>query len=284
VAAIVWLASYPKSGNTWVRILLANYLLAGEGPVDINDLSQHAAMAGSRALFDGWVGVEASALDRATIDRLRPAVYRRMAEEADETLYVKVHDAWGRDDRGLPMFPPDVTGGAVYIVRNPLDVAVSCMHHWNVDAEEAVARMCDPAADMSQTGPRLAEQVAQQLGSWSSHARSWLDESGLPCHVVRYEDLRLDPGATFAGLVRACGLPDDAERLRRAVEFSDFAGLQVQEREHGFHERPPTSRGGFFRRGEVGSWRSELPAGPAAHLAESERAMMARFGYDAAGG
>ena len=107
---IIWLASYPKSGNTWVRVLLTNYLRNGEAPADINRLDG-GPIASARLWFDEWAGIEASALDDKIIERLRPDVYRCMAIESTETLYMKAHDAWYRTDRGEPLFPPDITGG-----------------------------------------------------------------------------------------------------------------------------------------------------------------------------
>lgn len=284
MGGIVWLASYPKSGNTWVRILLSNYLADRNEPVDINNLGGGLYSAGARRLFDEWAGVEASALDLAIVDRLRPDVYRHLARDAGENIFLKVHDAWTRNDRGQPLFPTDVTAAVVYIVRNPLDMAVSCASHWGVELEQAVERVCDPAYCLARSDAGLADQLRQFVGSWSSHVRSWLDESELRCHVVRYEDLRHDPERALSDIVDTCGLARDSGRVRRAVAFSDFRELQRQERERGFRERPPRARGAFFRRGEVGCWRQELPARLADRLAETHHAMMSRFGYLEASG
>lgn len=190
---------------TWVRILLCNYLVGGDQPVDINDLSDRARSASERRLFDEWVGVEASALDQPVVDRLRADVYRQMAADAVDDVFVKVHDAWSCDDRGEAMFPADVTAAVVYIVRNPLDTAVSCAHYWGVEIEEAVDRVCDPGYCLAPSAARLPDQLRQRLGSWSDHVRSWLDESPLQCHLVRYEDLHRDPERALATIVRACG-------------------------------------------------------------------------------
>jgi hypothetical protein len=279
LSSIIWLASYPKSGNTWLRALLTNYLSPGDEPADVNKLGagrgEHAA---SRALFDELVGVQASALDRPAISRLRPELYRRMAAASQEDVFVKVHDAWTCSDSGEPMFPDDVTRTVVYIVRNPLDVAASWAHHRGARIEATVTQMCDGRAPGNNSG-HLEDQLPQRVGSWRRHVHSWLDVSGLPCHVVRFEDLHMDAERTFARVVDACGLPADPGLVRRAVAFSDFAELRRQELERGFTERPPNARGEFFRRGEVGGWQEELPAELARRLIESNREMMARFGY-----
>ncbi len=278
MSAIVWLASYPKSGNTWVRVLLANYLSEAQAPVDINQLMV-SGMASARRPFDEWSGIEASALDDSLVDRLRPSVYRRLATDSADDLFMKVHDAWSEPVPGEPMFPPDVTRAVVYVVRNPLDVAVSAAAHWHVEPDQVVDWMCDPEYRYTAGGARLPDQLRQFLGSWSDHPRSWLERSALPSHVVRYEDLQADPERALTGVLGACGLACDPARVRTAVDFSDFSELQRQERAQGFRERPLKSSEPFFRRGEVGAWRDELPSALADRLLEAHGEAMTRFGY-----
>jgi len=275
VAKIIWLASYPKSGNTWMRVLLTNYLRDGALPADINQLDG-GPIASARVWFDEWAGIEASALDEAAIETLRPEVYRCLLREAPGTLYMKVHDAWGHTPRGDALFPPDVTAGVVYLLRNPLDLAPSCSHHWGVSVEQASENLCDSA--FAGAGS-LADQLRQQLRSWSEHAHSWLQESGLPVYRVRYEDLRRDPEMVFGGVVRFCGLPWDQDRVRKAVAFSDFSELRRQEQSNGFWERPPRSSAPFFRKGGTGSWREELPENLAQRLIQNLGESMRHFGY-----
>lgn len=275
---IIWLASYPKSGNTWMRVLLTNYLWDRDTPADINKLDG-VLIASARLCFDEWAGIEASALNDIVIERLRPDVYRCLAGESPDTLYMKVHDAWGRTDRSEALFPPDVTFGVVYILRNPLDMARSCAHHWGVDIYKAVENMCDPEFAISRSIGGLSDQLRQRMLSWSGHVQSWLDESGLPVHVVRYEDLLNDPEATFGEVVRFCGLPYDETLVRKAVAFSDFSELQRQEQEKGFRERSLLAPGPFFRRGQAGAWHEELPPELVNRLVATHGETMKRFGY-----
>ncbi len=277
---IFWLASYPKSGNTWIRILLANYQTAERGPVDINALALHGMVGGfDRATFDSYVGIKSSCLSSAVVERLRPAVYRAMAREAAAPLFIKVHDAWTLTDRGEPVYPREVTAGVVYILRNVLDVAASAASHWGVTIEEAVHDLCDTCKALSSGRNRLSVALPQQLRSWTGHIRSWIEESKLPVHVVRYEDLMADTTGAFDKVLAFCRLDRDGEKLRRAVSHSRFEVLREMERTVGFRERPPHARGRFFRRGEIGSWREEVPSDLVRKLIDAHGDMMHRFGY-----
>jgi aryl sulfotransferase len=277
MARIFWLASYPKSGNTWLRLLLANYQNADAAPADINTLGYGGAF--SRLVFDEYTGLEASCLGAKIAERLRPDVYRAMAAEAAEHAFVKLHDAWRRSDRGEPVFPADATHGVVYILRNVLDLASSCAHHWGCDLETAVKNLSNPEFMIAASDRMLNLFLPQPLGSWSTHIASWLDESGLPVHLVRYEDLQADTAGCFAQILAFCGLERDEERLRRAVAYSSFAALQAQEQEKGFREHSQFARGNFFRSGQVGSWREELSPDLVRRLVDAHGDMMRRFSY-----
>ncbi len=275
---VIWLSSYPKSGNTWMRFLLTNYLRDGTSPADINCRSL-GPIASSRLWFDEWSGVEASALDDNLVDDLRPQALHRLVGETTETLYLKAHDAWRRNRRGESLFPPDITAGVIYLLRNPLDLVSSCAHHWGVDPEIAAANLCDAKFTIARSRESVGDQLRQSLYSWSMHVLSWIEQSGLPLLLVRYEDLRQNTQQTFSNVVKFLGLPADAHRIQKAIAYSDFAELQQQEARNGFRERPSKSSQPFFRRGEVGSWRKELAPALAAKIIGAHADVMRRFGY-----
>lgn len=278
MAGVVWLASYPKSGTTWLRAFLANYQFSGEAPIALDDLAD-IFIASARDIFDRVTGIEASDLTPIEIDRYRPWVYERLASENDDPLFIKVHDAWRCNSDGKPLFPASVTTVVIYLIRNPLDVAPSYAHHYGVSIEQAISDMGDEALVLAQPGGRLERQLYQLLFSWSDHVYSWVDESGLPVHIVRYEDIVRAPEEAFTGILSAAGLLVEPARMQKALEFSRFERLHAQEATEGFKERLPWALAPFFRKGKVGSWREELTQEQAWQLIGTHKKVMRRFGY-----
>ena len=274
---IVWLASYPKSGNTWLRIFLTNYLRDGDQPADINDLDG-GPIASARLVFDEFVGVEASDLTPDEIERYRPGVYQQIANNSQELIFLKVHDAYTRNSDGEPLFPKEATRGVIYLIRNPFDVAVSFAHHTGHTVNEMIPRMCKEDFAFASRNSSLNEQLGQKLLSWSGHVLSWVDEPDLNVHVVRYEDMLADGKATFTAVLQFSGLEVDEARLAKAIRFSSFNQLQTQEQTQGFRERSPRAQA-FFRQGKTGGWRQVLSQAHVDKLIETHREVMRRFGY-----
>ena len=140
MSQIVWLASYPKSGNTWLRAFLTSFQRDNGMPVDINAL-QVGTIASDRNMFDHALGVGSSDMTEEEIERYRAVACRHLALRSVTPLYLKIHDAYVFTCTGEPLIPADATQGAIYVARNPLDVAVSFARHLNRTVEEAVDRM-----------------------------------------------------------------------------------------------------------------------------------------------
>jgi aryl sulfotransferase len=277
VKGIIWLASYPKSGNTWFRVFLTNLLRGGDMPADINEL-ERTPIAGARELFDEEVGFEASDLTADEIDRLRPKFYTHLAENAEEQLYMKIHDAYTFLEDSDPLIPQKATRCALYFIRNPLDVGVSLAHHSGWDYATSAINMANNAFAFCSKPDRLHNQLRQKLLSWSNHVLSWVDSTPFPVCVIRYEDMKSQPMETFTKAIRFAGHGHTADQIQKAIDFSSFDVVQGQEKAVGFQERSPVSSR-FFRKGEVGSWREELNEDQANKIVRDHGEVMRRFGY-----
>jgi aryl sulfotransferase len=269
-----WLASYPRSGNTWLRFLLAS-LIQGGGPIDINAPGIDVPIANPRE-FDELFCMDSSLLTDAEIEQVRPLLYGVIAQRFQGPLILrKVHDRCWRNAEGQPMFPPELSRGAVYIVRDPRDVAVSYAHYAGVDLDEMTRRMGDPALTIP-TRREQAIQFSQPLGTWSGHVLSWLDGSGMPVHLMRYEDLSARPIEELTKVAIFLGV--SPEKAEDAVAAVGFTALRGQEDESGFRELAGAGAR-FFRQGTAGGWRSVLSAAQVERVERDHGAVMARLGY-----
>jgi len=273
---IIWLASYPKSGNTWMRALLSNYNSNSDKPVSINELDTDG-IASSRGRFDEFVGVDSSEMTFDEIDNLRPDVYEHIAQETRKRLYIKAHDAYTYLPDGRGLIPND-NSKFIYIVRNPLDIVPSLSNHSGKSIESTVDFICDQRSCFSKGKRGFNLQLRQKLLTWASHVKSYIYNEELELIVIRYEDMQQDINSTFKRVLEFCELEIDEERLKKAIEFSDFKILQKQEQQEGFKERSPSSDKFFFS-GKVGTGKDKLTPEQIEKIIAVNGSVMRELGY-----
>jgi aryl sulfotransferase len=118
--------------------------------------------------------------------------------------------------------------------------------------------------------------------SWSANVASWMTQTDVPVHLVRYEDLRRDTAGVFRDAMAFAGATVSLAQAEQAAARADFSTLRAQEAAHGFREwavLKPSSDARFFRRGEAEGWRDELTAAQIAQVEARHGDMMAMFGY-----
>lgn len=269
---IVWLASYPKSGNTWLRAFLANLIANRPEPVPLAELPNYGRLEAEPELYSRIAGRPSTELDFAQLCALRPQVHAAIAAAAPKTVFVKTHSMAGVMD-GVPLLTPSVSAGAICVVRNPLDVAVSMSHHFGIDLDAAI----DYLGNENSATENSELFVSEFLGSWSQHAKSWADLESERILVLRYEDLLEKPAKWFGRVARLVGTGERA-RIERAIRHADFRALAEMEKRDGFVE-VPTAGKRFFRAGRSNQWRERLSRDQVARVVAAHREQMQRFGY-----
>jgi len=274
---ILWLASYPKSGNTWFRAFLT--ALLNEGEVEINDMDTDGILS-ARGVFDAISDIDSRYLYDEEVKILLPEVYRAKAAALNQLSIVKVHDAFVYNEEGQSIMPEDVTHAAIYIIRNPLDVVASFANHNNSTIDEAIALMNNPQGKLAaQKGNHnINNQFPQLMYDWSGHVQSWIDGPAFPVYFVRYEDMLAAPLQTFSEVIKKVGWQYSDDTIQAAIDATQFSKLKKQESEKGFQEKNAASKQ-FFRQGKAGNWKNELTETQANAIIKKHKGVMREFGY-----
>jgi hypothetical protein len=275
-SGIVWLASYPKSGNTWTRAFLSNLaaIMAGEDEaLDVNAINRFSLGENFTQYYSQVLGCDVKSDDHRKVAAARGKVQETLADKFEGLIFCKTHNALVID-RGHSIINFQVTSGAIYIVRNPLDVAISLSHHIGKSVDEAITVMAHPDVET----PINDKRVHEVWGSWSQHVDSWTRKPHPAIYVMRYEDMLAEPDRTFGALARHLLLSPTPAELALAIERSSFDNLKDQEETQGFQEKPEHAER-FYREGRAEQWKDVLTPGQIDRIVQAHRTQMARFGY-----
>lgn len=230
---IVWIASYPKSGNTWIRMLMDVYFFGG---VDINDVI--ASAGDSREEF---YQIDSQSPKRYPLNIqhcIRPAALTKMVLQhmqrnfAGVPMFLKTHNV-NAEVGGLDLLPTALTRSVLYVTRDPRDVLPSFAKHMGLAHDEAVTTMTAELGYLSSENKIMLELTS----SWAKHVRSYITEPQKNVGVFRYEDLNAAPEETFTSMLRHIGLEPDESKVKDAVEACELAKLKQQEEVVGFCEK-----------------------------------------------
>jgi aryl sulfotransferase len=272
---LVWIASYPRSGNTWLRLFLS-FIMSGNQNKDLNHLKVNL-LACSRIMFDEIAGVASSELTIPEIRNLKPAVFQILSGLSEDLFLLKTHDSFYNTPSGHPVFPPANSYGCVYIVRNPLDVAVSNAFYFNKSMDEVILDMNNPGFVLNNSIDCLYPLLEEWLGTWSEHVTTWLN-SCIRVHIIRYEDMVSNPFETFSNVLEFLDLHYADELIRQTIATTSFEALKKSEEQFGFKEKLQ-SCDAFFRNGKTGTWKTVLNESQIKKIVTDHHEVMDRFGY-----
>lgn len=259
-----WIASYPKSGNTWVRCFLQAYL---KGSLDINFIT---TSLGDNKLHDY------QAVCTMPMTRLKPidCVWYRNAALMNLMMVhgraiFKTHMA-NVEVNGIKVIPPDLTKAAIYLVRDPRAVALSYAKHQNIPIEKSIFSMSDGTHCLAPKG----NPVVHWTSSWSDSIDTW-QKTDFPTLILKYEDLKADPKIWFTKILETLDFEVNEEKLVKAIEMTELAKLEQQEEENGFIERLKQEK--FFN--GSGDWREVLTDTQIKLIEITHEEKMREFGY-----
>ena len=261
---IVWIASYPKSGNTWMRSILQ---CATQGGVSINDIGRLIPS------FNGCVERVASDRGLRTVGDPTDlwADTERWIAGLGGNRVIKTHNM--RGVFGGAQHPlPELTHSAIHIVRDPRDVTVSYANHYGHTVSDAAQMLQREDNHTREQGHPFRKAV---LGSWQMNVTSWL-EAPFPVMTIRYEDM-LDHPSKAVGDVLSFLKMKPAMPVEEIVRMTSFKKLSRMERIDGFIEKS-RNQSRFFNKGRSGQWRDH--ARDVKELVEAFGPLMEQLGYD----
>jgi len=266
----VWIASYPKSGNTWLRCLLEAY--RRNGNLDINDMRITTGDAGATIIQ----GVSPLPLDKLGFRGemlVRPAALLNLLTRMSSPMWIKTHFA-NIQPAGLPhCIPQDFTERAIYIVRDPRAVFLSFAQFFNFSLKTAADAMSNNEFAIGGMG----DYASTLISDWSNHVASWTSETAYPVHIVKYEDLAKDSAKELSEVLDFLGMDTEKAIIQRAVKAADISKLKAKEEEEGFRENITEKHGNFFNGGT--SWEEELGSKWIARIEKDHGKVMKILGY-----
>ena len=275
---ITWIASYPKSGNTWMKLFLKSYFSSENKSFSINSKT------------DDFFNVEtfpvSKKFNELNID------YKNFANIAKNWInmqslinlnnknnYIKTHNAMCSINNH-DFTDNENTLGAIYIVRDPRDIAVSYSAFLDLKLDETIDFMLSPSCFEED----IFENVRYKksiMGNWAYHYKSWKNYNAREVIIIKYEDMLNDPKMTFLKVLTFLNKIDNIkinkQKMAKAIDQTTFKNLQELEEKEGFDENP--SNKSFFRKGKEGEWKKILDKDQQQRIEKEFKNEMKELGY-----
>jgi len=270
---IVWIASYPKSGNTWVRALVSTYLYSANGEFNFHLLNKIHKFTQEKFISP------LANLDELKKNPLKITEYWESAQLRinldNQIKFLKTHNAcvayknrWFTDETN--------TIGYIYIVRDPRAVACSLAAHSEISIEKAV----DDLINKDQIGYNGPYKLAETPGSWKINYTSWKKRKKFGGIVIKYENLIDNTEKEFKKILdflnKIMPITADNKKFLKTINSCSFSNLTKMENEYGFTE---AIKNKFFRKGTKDSWKNELSSDLRKKLEENFKSEMNELGY-----
>ena len=253
---IIWISSYPKSGNTWVRYLLANYFFNTEMVFDkniIRYISKFSLTENEKNFYTG---------NKLNLDKLAkfwvPAQEKLNVVDGQVT-FLKTHNA--NISLGKNNFTNEkLTIAVIYIVRDPRDVVVSGANYFDSSYDEVIDNMCNKKFCTFRN--KVDQSNIDVVSTWDVHFRSWINKMpNIPKILIKYEDLIKDTEYVFMNTIRSLSkilnFQIDEQKIQFCIENSKFEKLSTMEDKDGFKENLGSHQK-FFRKGKIGEYESKM--------------------------
>ncbi len=277
---IVWLASYPKSGNTLLRSILSTYFYSKDGVLKFENLEKITQFPQSHHFLPLGIDIE----NEEEVFKNFINAQNLINEDKGKLKFFKTHSALCK------MYDCNYTDlkntlGAIYIVRDPRNVVTSLAHHFSLNIDEATETILDNDRFMERT----LKTCKVFLGSWNSNYNSWKElEKSKKYLLIKYEDLIHKKKTVMLKIFKfleslGVKLEIDMIKLNKAIKTTEFDNMKKKELNETFNEALIDNKTGkrknFFNLGPKNDWRKYLDQENREKIESFFAAEMKELGY-----
>ena len=256
---IIWLASYPKSGNTLLRSILSSYFYSENGIFNFKNLEKISQFPQTSHLMS--IGVDVNNEEEVFKNFINAQNF--INQEREKVKFFKTHSSLCK------MYDSNFTDlkntlGSIYIVRDPRNVVTSLAHHYGLSVDQATNVMIDKDRLMDKT----AKNCRVFLGSWGFNYNSWKNLQNQKKYLlVKYEDLLKKKKTVLLKIFKyldSLGLKSslDMIKLNKVIKTTEFESMKKKEENETFYEAVIDNNTGkrknFFNLGPQNNWRKLL--------------------------
>ena len=261
---IFWISSYPKSGNTWLRILLASYYYTKDGTYDEKVL-KNIDQFPQKKFFNDF-----NYDQKVPTDTIKLWIKAQEKINQDKKLkFFKTHNAFGKVNN-FDFTNSSNSLGGIYIVRDPRNIITSIKNHYDLDYDKAIKWMTNKnnyIYDVEKV-KEVGYGDFQFISSWDLNYKSWKVQKKIPIKFIKYEDLTKQTYSVFLEIIEFIYKITnnynkiDKNKLKNALNSTTFEKLQHKEKIQGFSEAVSSlttnEKITFFNLGPKNDWKKIL--------------------------
>jgi len=281
----IWLASYPKSGNTLIRALLASHFFSIDGFFNFEIIKNIKQFPDSR-LFEN-LGIDISNEKEVLKNYIRA---QESINQKNSIQFLKTH-SYLFNINNNPFTDLNNTLGAIYIVRDPRNVVTSYAHHNSITIEESADRMISSLEYGGKTSSNhISDRTKVYMGSWGSNYNSWKSFKPTGKYLlIKYEDILLNKKKVlinileFVHKLKGINFVIDKKKIDNVIQSTSFEKMKDMEKKEGFIEAKVNSKTGkkipFFNLGSKNIWKNNLDNKIRNKIENSFKKEMIELGY-----
>ena len=260
IIMIIWIASYPKSGNTYLRSFIASYYFSKKGKFDFNlllNILQFPSVKFTKKNIS------------SELEASKSWIYNQEQFFSGEKVhFIKTHNTLN-NYKGNEFANNKQTLGAIYIVRDPRNVITSMKNHYSMSYDYAYSKLIDDNASLLEKSRDNDHSNFTFLGSWSEHYKSWKMSKNFKTLFLKYEDLEnykydsFKKIVTFINQLKNEKSKINEKKLINSINSTSFKNLRNKEEIEGFEESTNLQNSDqkvrFFNLGFNNRWEKILP-------------------------